>query len=826
MGCSMMKHPWTFWTALAVVETFVIAALAIAVNVATGGVFSIAVGLVLLGAMILNALLYVLKQYLTAASQPNSESESNAAPDPLLLLKCLAERSAVRVRERLESMQLSSSVVDELELLLDQLLPPVDLPADPVVLVTGDLGSGKSTLAETLHRRSIASAQIDLSEPWPVFVDARRLDATDLEPAVRTEAPLAVRAFVVVLDGLDEIDRAAAAQLVGDARRLVHTYPGSKVLLFSRPGYIEWTKPVEIPRLSDEQADLILRTVAERNLRWHSVPKALQGELSKPMFAILTARYYGSHTDTVTTPFGLLGLMVEDILARENQLPAEDLSRALRELACRTTLNGGRVREAEAGPLEARLALVSTRLVVRHDGYFRFASAIIEQYFAGQALLRREVDVAEQLSSLRRWEPWRSAWLMAIAVGGWQGSADLMAALVAAHPGAASWVVHQAVSLFERSSPIDDDGAPSAAADDILAGRLRQAVSGWAQAVPIAFAPWGIGPAAQEGTSLAISVSGVMTSFEAVHVSVGGSSSSSGPRLGRRISDAPNWPWRMGLDLGQRSLADHMRKIRWNPSVPALAHEEYFDVFSEFVPAGFGPEEYAVYRSMPRPDYVRRKIDHLLELAAEHGADRIGTGGHHHSRSYRPDELRRLIDLLETTEGNTLASSPWPEPDAPPADEVFWRNYSAARIRSRVVAVYLAALDGYREIADRSFPELRSTMSLAALMPLNLVGELSVMNEVAALKYHFAPLEVERGNAVNIHVAPSPTDEADFAGWSREQGNLVARLRGESASWINVVQTWSRLSVEGRMPATRIAVGWLWRDLNALHLVEGNAPAD
>jgi hypothetical protein len=410
---------------------------------------------------------------------------------------------------------------------------------------------------------------------------------------------------------------------------------------------------------------------------------------------------------------------------------------------------------------------------------------------------------------------------MAISVGGWQESTRLIGGLVKAHAGAASWLIGEAISNYERMGS-DQEEVPSAAANDALTARLRQATTAWANALPTPFARLGIGPGAEEGRDFRVSVVGDTCSVEMLRVDAAGMTVAV-KRLTRQVSRAPNWPWRLALDLGQGSIADHLKGLRWNPCVQSLEHETQFDIFNGLVPSGFSPAEYAAYERLTRVQYLRHRIDYLAGIMNGDEIGRIQVGGGHHARSYSLRELRALREKLENAEGRVLASPPWPDPDSPPANEAFWRNYSAARLEARVAAVYTAALKGYLEVVARWYPQLAPTMSLAALAPLRLVGDLVVSEGVAGLKYTFEALNADSGSFASIR-ASLERQVVDLD--DGPVGPALIGTRPESASWIRIGRAWSRLDIGGRMPASRISVGWLWRDFANLHLVSGSAPHD
>lgn len=293
----------------------------------------------------------------------------------------LEQRSIVRVRERLESLQIPADVVDELEARWHELAPSIAFSEERgLTVIAGELGSGKSTSADMLHREAIERTRSDPAAPWPAFLEARDLVAQKLEHVLRAGGPPDETSWHVVIDGLDEVGRDQAGDLLSQARQLALLSPGSRIFLFSRPGYLGIDAEATIALLTDTQIDLILTVVGGEHLRRWSLPRGLQEEVGKPLFAILSARYLRDREPRFRTPIELLGALAEEVLEREHE-SGIDVHASLRDLAVKSMRGRGRVARRDAGPLEVRQALVATRLVVRHGDVLRFASPILEQYF-------------------------------------------------------------------------------------------------------------------------------------------------------------------------------------------------------------------------------------------------------------------------------------------------------------------------------------------------------------------------------------------------------------------------------------------------------------
>jgi hypothetical protein len=636
--------------------------------------------------------------------------EQPSVPGPLLAprsadlagLAELEQRAIAWMRERLESLQLPADVVRELEARRQELAPRVDFRLAPSpTVIAGELGSGKSTCADMLHREAIGRARSDATAPWPVFLQARDLTADKLEAAVRAASPPAAKSWHVIVDDLDEVDRDKARGLLAQARHLAYLSTGSEILLFSRPGYIGIDAVVTVPPLIDKQFELILTIVGGEHARRWSLPQALSAEAVKPLFALLAARFLRRGERRFRTPIELLGDLAEEVLDRES-MAGVDVHAALRRLAARTMAGRGRVPGREAGPLEIRQALVATRLVVRHGDVLRFASPILEQYFAARALLKKEVPLVQQLASLRAWELWRSAWLLAAAIGTWDESSEPLAALVSAHPGAAAWVLGEAVPL----TGLLPHGEAAVEAD--TQARVRLAVGAWSGAVPHLFAPWAAGPMADPSARLAIECTKDWVDFTVEERAPGGR------RQGVALSAHSAAPWRAAVHLAERSAVEVLTATRTRPDIDVLRGEWWHDRATGLIPTGLSAKRYRRHETMTFTERIAHYGTELLTMMDEHGAELTARGNQRYTRG----DVRELVDIAQAGDPDGLLADPWPGRDAGPfPPDAVWSGYRADQLTARVRAVHLAAMKAYEEIVNRHFPALAATMERALLAP-------------------------------------------------------------------------------------------------------------
>ena len=674
-----------------------------------------------------------------------------------------------------------------------------------------------------MHRKAISTAIANPAGLWPIYVDARSAAKGGLHTIIMDATPSDSRRFSLVVDGLDEVDREAAETIVRDARSMALRFPGSRITLFSRPGFVRWRDPVKIETLSESQVGQILEIVGGRRIFPSTFPAPLRSELNKPLFAILAARYFSLDRPRSVTPAGLLAILAEDVLAREVR-PGVDVYQSLRRLACSTTEYGGPVPDSVAGPLEVRDALIATRLVVSRNRHLSFPNPTIEQYFAAQALLRGEVSIGRQLEYLPLWERWRLAWMLAVAVGGWEETRALIAPLLSANAGIASWLIGETVPKWGSWGSHDDDPL-ALPPPEVVRERIQASLELWRDALPIPFqllaARYGY---AWEALEVRLTVSGNMADISICETVPADGRTDSSSRLlwhrGISCSSHPAWPWRFVQIVIIDVIEDLLKSFMRSPDVPSLEAEQQYDLACSLIPGGF--VEPLISGSGAWAAKVKAEAENLLEILDEHRADFIEVG---RRRGYDRQQLETLANL-SVDELARIIDGPYPAPDTHVLDLEGWSGYSMDQLALRMTEVYRSALAGYEEFVSKFFSDLRPMLGLSSLRPVEMVGQVRVSLGRAHVRQTILPLPT--GSEDMVRISPAE-EEGESDAYSYEAlGEFQQRLRAyrtDFPSWTTVTfadgGTFTPLEP---MPATKCAVRWIWRDLKKIHLTEQMAP--
>jgi hypothetical protein len=304
-----------------------------------------------------------------------------------------------------------------------------DVPAGSVKVLEGHLGIGKSLLAERLHQHQVQQARLRVDAPVPVWLHIREL-GEDLATTVTAVShglgnPQRVGAAVVV-DGLDEDGSGTAADVIEQARVLVHRWPTTGVLLTTRPGLsINDDERIDAPLLTDDQADTLVQRIADDGVSFDSwlwqwpdeARTALRETLRTPLFASIIGILRRQGQATPLSPAELVQRLVDRGLRAASRGSSHHTEQTIRSLLCRVAIKtpqrGGRLPLVEIGSHADQLALLASRLVAQEGDTLAFPLPLLEQWFAAQALLDGPVDFAPLVDDLRQLEPWRWPLVMA-----------------------------------------------------------------------------------------------------------------------------------------------------------------------------------------------------------------------------------------------------------------------------------------------------------------------------------------------------------------------------------------------------------------------------
>jgi hypothetical protein len=636
--------------------------------------------------------------------------------------------------------------------------------AEPLRVIEAPVGAGKTLTAVRYLQRAVLAAADDPTAPLPVWIavgDSRSIDVV-IAGAIERSGRSPGSPVVAVVDGLDELPGAAAAEALQAARVLAAAGNNNRVIVTSRPIGLQ-LRAAEIatmPELSMvESASLMKQSfdVDISDYTLHNLPDSIKSALARPLFALILGRRLSVG--------GRNPLAVGDLIAG---LVTDAIGRAL------------------ADELTANREL---------------------EWFGGVAIDLGLVDIRDIANASDRLERWRYATMMALSTLSRDRVDELMTVVTMANPGFAGEAI--------GASSWGDDSLVNSDAD--LGARFHAAMRAWTGG--LGTIGTFIGPRVNgEVATLGISAN-------ETGVRYGWSRTRNDPKVMTLPPDAmqparptewtrrhyrggasvdPLWVWRTTREDLRGELERLLASRGVFPDSPDLRAEAAWLAALELSGIGehfYGPLDAAQVR------------DRLTAL----GSDELISTRH---------GLLLLAPLRDKLASQVVElSNPYGCPDIE-RDSWIWSGFSDEALLHRTRAVYEASVRIYQAFVEQFFQSFRPSLYLHQLLPARLVGRLRPwkggqgLTGAPGLTYVIYPLAPESSTQIAIELeGPEETErESRDWGWSalREVATDIRRLRPSAPQWLTPSSHSTVLDVFGADPAWRLAEGWLHDDLRRL----------
>lgn len=713
---------------------------------------------------------------------------------------------------------------------------PVEVAALPefgVVVLEGVLGAGKSVAAERQHQQDIAAASTDARAPIPVRLAAKDIQDNLIDAATYAARLLgdpAVRGVRLVVDGLEEPGPIRGAELLSQALSWTASAAGARwrILATARPGLeVEAELRKTMPELTGDEAAALMDRLGGDGSAVQSSPM-VRSVLCRPLFAIIGARIQQDHGRLPHSPIAFLDALVTRALRDVGSVKEARSERLIQQLAAACLSGGGLAAAADVGSPGETQALLETRLVVRHGNrHLMFALPVLEQYFAGQALLATGVP-DEVMQSMELLDRWRYGLAMAIASGGWESVRRVIEPLLRSHPGVAAWATHEALP---HTAPSREDPIPDLTAD-VVSRRLQGALDSWTRALRPA---GGHVLLHMNGTGSVTVDAGVNGNELWLHIlrrdgkhtpglTIPATERWTEPRgvrplagwFGSVATDYGAWPWQTTLALLASRLGDLCIHREFDlTNCDAYTRERLWLAGADLLhlPAGrFTPLRGAdVYQALHTRVYGTSR---RLPVRSTFG--RRFTG--------RRAELLRLDEELSSgrwTDSQGMLHHPYTLPDRErmPQVEWVWDTYSAENLRLRTEQILTAAVEIYTALVDTWFPHLKETLGLASAAPATLIADLytSPLGGTYDPPLMRLKLRPSSSNSITVRLVASLEDL-----YAPASHGAADRAQTAKSPWARPsTPAISEPEVFDEAPAIRYAYAWLHEDLHRLHLTGG-----
>ena len=736
------------------------------------------------------------------------------------------------------------------------------VPNEGVVVLSGDFGSGKSLAAERVHLEDIAAYALDNDQPIPILLRARQIRES-LDGSIRGAVPPGTDVYScavrLILDGLDEVGTSRGEELLAEARVLAQSRPGTRVLITARPGLrLREEESHFLSELSDDALADLSERLGDNRYALSGVPDAAKAAIRYPLFAIIALHLLAKGAELPSSRALFLDRFVKEALRprKDDIMPSLN---ALAKVAALSIPRSGLLREHDLEP-DAVAELLATRMIVRDGNVFRFALPVLEQYFGAYALLREHISVDAVVRDLRSFELWRYAFVIAVGIGSWEKVSDLVEALGHHWPGAACWVINQAVSQrthliniedgrsssFTTTNPPPPPRFPTRRYEEWLpdslecARRLRRAfgaMTGWLEEIaPFAGLVDNAGRLPAIGAQSRDGVVSAGYGFGKVFPSSGafglGSPGDGAVTLnsfaivttGPPPLDENGWPWRWAMRWVAHAIESILKEKRLPlPPGGPLCSEYDWDLARSLV--GDLRRGYSV-----DAQHVIEKGQRLLSYGDQGPLSSYSFGG----KTIGYQELSTFVSEAKKRRHDPYVQ-PGPSPDNPREEWGSSGLYSRETMRDIIENRYMAALAAYDDISQTWFPKWAPTMGWGAAMPIRLDLTLRPPAPIHiggrggpyALELKETVVEAHEGLGVTVDLAdneepPTPWKEH----WEKHGKDYISRMKHlrslhpQTAEWARLTfHSIQLLHHSSRTPVTNLVYEWIWRDLHEIGLL-------
>ena len=713
----------------------------------------------------------------------------------------------------------------------------LDTPSPGMYTIVDVQGSGKTLAAERLFQRAVKNALADSSQPFPIFVNARELNEPVrdyIERALQGNGDPYDPRVLLIIDGVDELGSNRTIDIHHQIKVYVDANQRAILLTTARPlpGLELMGKEIQLAKLTQQESvDLIARVSGyvfepRDTHRW---PESIREAVRLPLFALMIGSLL---RDDPRLTFATPGQVIEQLANKALQKvhgSSEELDGLLQILAVKAIDEGTRVPLSSiTSKLAKQRLLRDSRLIEQSSGKVDFALPVFREWYAARALIEGTLSVHHLQHNSDRWLPSLSVVLNSEND---ELRNSLMGHLVSTDAGLASLLIEE----HNRKFVYDEVEILQLGTGEAAGTKIRQAMTHWKEGLGDLFEE--IGPIGRGGEIAALGVK-LSDGFLATAWYAGKSDLPPVVELEgfeRTLSPSPEWPSITSSSLSRRThdpfwwsyvktfeeLSRSLSDALHRSSLVICSRDALNELSWDFVSSAIGH-----YR--PRPNTIQldealHTIDAFWNAIKPHGPNTaIRTFG---GRSYEAKELKVISEYLSelTNEGKNEISEPWPSDDLPRSSGYVWNSYSDERLLEHTIAIYSGALRIYGAIVDRWFACFARRLPLHRLLPVRLEGWLTTSGQGEAarnwpsLTWYGRILPSGRESEVAFELAKTRNVPFHYKALSQHEQDAFEAHRQNLPGKFSLSWTMSSLlNVFGSHPATKLALDWLRRDLQAL----------
>ena len=676
----------------------------------------------------------------------------------------------------------------------------------------GEFGSGKSHALLIIAQQLMNEYLSGNSTIFPLYVRGRSILRAGSVKQWLKEGKFEEINYFLMIDGLDEIERDSARQLIEEINILSVQYPQNKMLAASRQLTIlsaEVERTTKIRSLTDTECISLYNAVSdckrgEDAFRW--VNGKMKDTLSKPFFCIIFALFESEPKSWAKHDIDLISMLVDKSMQKSDhiEIAFADLVQIAAKVVDRNYCDVHITEIHFTGNVEN---VLKTGFVSLSNNHISFPLPIIAQWMAAEAIRYGAVNIDDIISDSHRMNKWLYSLSILFSQITFEESLEFFSKIVCKSPGTASRIIRDGIRFDTMTS------FPTAYE---CGEKLQQTMQIWVDALgPLGnwIAPLDQGKIKPLGISIenfgivyswmdpgSDTRSVQVLSFEEMRRR-GGSIHS------RSVPAQATWPWFITFDY----LADNLKKaVEGHTIIPneldegQLQDEFLWDALLHILGKG------SLYEGE-------------LDLAAfEAYRQYVGCRWQVNGKEISADTLFCLIDK-RIASGHTTIVTPYPTSDKPNKSGWVWSGYSTDRFLEKTRFVYNSAINEYVKMVNSIFIKLQSSLRTAILFPCMIVGRLKLSQKSTTLAsppqltWYIKALPEDDQTCVDIQIGKLQSDFADLLN-TLLQNNM--RLRPDAEDRVGAHIASGYADICNSTPVTNLVFSWLKNDLKEIGWVE------
>ena len=696
-----------------------------------------------------------------------------------------------------------------------------------ISMVSASQGSGKTLAARRLYQHAITKRLDDHLQPLPLLLIARNIHgdlSKHLEDTVRGQGNVSAQPLLVIIDGLDEVGRYKANQILDQVVSFGDVHQDTEIVVMTRalPGLKITGESIHLSQCTEDEFIAIVSKVAGRSVDGRDIPYRLS-KTRLPLFAVILGMLCRDRKDlTGSTPSQIVNLLLVQRILEEAEHVPEETAEPLKKLAVTVTNLGASVNRIEVDPrASVHQQLADSRIVAERGGKFDFELAIFREWFASRALVEKTINLEDTDLESDRWiVP------MAIAINSGLSclSDEVMSFVASKDPGLASLILEE---VKDNWSALEFEESQLAETPMEIGSGIRQAMICWkaglGQLMPV------IGPLNEKGEIPSVAVSKgsmgigvawyegeeklplVVEQSERID-SIFRGLDKDWPRLRiGPIEPTRVWKWSYTRELLSDSLADQLDFFELALESP-LGVFEFAAEFAEIMSRGSW-----FNTGTPTIEELIACVDQWTKEFEEGEIATITIG----ERTYTKEKLKLIhTKLLEVSaEGGDYFLGPWPGSDKPwPKGKrtVWWHElYTEERLLERTQAIFRGALQIYNNIVSKRLNVFNRRSQMTYMKPLRIEGALRTgdrsRGKDPSLSWWRRVVKSRQESGVFFYLLSSEQELTETE---------LERLREAREEMLKSEEkfeyTIQALRNSGPRPATMLAHEWLTSDLTDL----------